>query len=82
VDAVAKGLTSCTFDLASLPATLDVHVFFNDDPAEIMEDGINGYTIDMNSYSIAFHGMACDFIKSGNVVDLDVVEGCAEPTPD
>jgi hypothetical protein len=82
IDAVAKSLKSCAYELAFPPATSDVHVFFNDDPAEIPEDGLNGWTLNATSPAIIFHGMACEFVRGGSVTDVDVVDGCSSPTPD
>jgi hypothetical protein len=79
---VVKLLKSCSFDLAYPPKSPDIHVFFNDEPQEIPESGIDGWTINPGGTAVIFHGMACNFITGGNVADVDVVEGCAAPTPD
>lgn len=80
MDKVAKGLNSCAFELSRLPSSGDVHVFFNDNPAEIPAGGPDGWIIDSASNSIVFTGAACKQILAGNVIDLDVVDGCAQPT--
>jgi len=82
MESVLKLLKSCAFDLAYPPKSADIHVFFNDQPQEIPESGLDGWTINPSGTAIAFHGKACDFITGGSVADVDVVEGCAAPTPD
>ncbi|NUQ72804.1 MAG: VWA domain-containing protein [Polyangiaceae bacterium] len=82
VENVVELLQSCAFDLAYSPSGGDIHVFFNDEPEEIPESDIDGWTINPAGTAVIFHGMACDFITEGLVADVDVVEGCAAPTPD
>lgn len=79
---VVKLLKSCAYDLAYPPEGGDIHVFFNDDPEEIAESDIDGWTIHPEGTAVIFHGLTCDMITSGMVADIDVVEGCAGPTPD
>jgi hypothetical protein len=82
LDAVAKRLKSCAYDLAYAPKSSDLYVFFNDDAEAIPEDGVNGWTLDTTKNALIFHGMACELIKNGGVADVDLVEGCSGPTPD
>lgn len=82
MESVVKLLQSCAFDLAYPPKSADIHVFFNDQPQDILESGIDGWTVNPAGTAIAFHGNACEFIMAGSVTDVDVVEGCAAPTPD
>lgn len=82
IEGITKRLKSCAYDIAYAPSTADLHVFFNDDPAEIPEDGVDGWTLDVAKNALIFHGMACDFVKGGSVFDVDLVEGCSGPTPD
>jgi hypothetical protein len=82
MESVVKLLQSCAFDLAYPPKSGDIHVFFNDQPQDILESGIDGWTVNPAGTAIAFHGNACEFIMAGSVTDVDVVEGCAAPTPD
>jgi hypothetical protein len=81
-EAVIKLLESCSYDLAYPPKSSDIHVFFNDEPQEIPESGLDGWTMNPGGTAVIFHGMACDYVKGGMVADVDVVEGCAAPTPD
>lgn len=81
-EAAIKTLKSCAYDLAYPPKGDKLHVFFNDEPQEIPLSGLDGWTVNPEGTAIHFHGMACDFILGGNVADVDVVEGCAGPTPD
>lgn len=80
MEKVAKKLKSCAFELSKAPSTSDIHVFFNNNPAGIPEGGPDGWTIDLKNNSIVFSGQACDEVLAGNVIDLDVVDGCALPT--
>ena len=79
---VVKLLKSCALDLAYPPQGSDIHVFFNDDPQEIPESDVDGWTINPEGTAVIFHGVACDSITAGVVADVDVVEGCSAPTPD
>ena len=82
MESVVKLLESCSFDLAYPPKSPDIHVFFNDEPQAIPESGIDGWTINPGGTAVIFHGMACNYVTAGLVADVDVVEGCAAPTPD
>ena len=42
-------------------------------------DPNNGWTYDPMTNTVTFHGTACDAIKGGIIVDIDIVYGCNEP---
>jgi len=39
----------------------------------------DGWTYDPATNSVTFHGTACDMIKDGTIIDIDVVYGCNMP---
>lgn len=80
--AIAGSVVSCDFVLDSPPDDPNMlYVFFNDDPAGIPMDPVNGWTFDPNTNTLSFHGAACEALKSGTVMDVDVVYGCDIPIP-
>ena len=81
LNAIAANVASCDFILDGVPPDPDIHVFFDDDPAGIPEDPVDGWSYDPDTNTLRFHGAACDQLKSGAVVDIDVVFGCAAPIP-
>jgi hypothetical protein len=78
---IAAHVASCTYKLQSTPPEEQLYVFFNNDPAGIQDDPTNGYTYDPTTNTLTFHGDACDALEAGSVSDIDVVFGCAHPTP-
>jgi hypothetical protein len=81
LQAIAGSVATCTFVLDTTPDG-DIYVFFNNDPSGVPKDGTDGWTYDPDTRTLTFHGAACDAIKDGDVDDIDVVFGCAAPTPD
>ena len=82
LNAIAANAASCDYALNDAPDDPSkIHVFFNDDPAEIPMDPNNGWTYDPNSNTIHFHGEACKALTDGVVIDIDVVFGCNAPIP-
>jgi len=80
LDAIASAVASCTFVLDQVPPDPGmIYVFFDLDPAGVPNDPNNGWTYDPVTNSITFHGPACDAIKSGAVVNIDIVYGCNMP---
>ncbi len=80
--AIAGAVATCDFLLDSVPDDPGkVFVFFDDDPAGVPNDPVDGWTYDPNTNTISFHGAACEAIKSGAVIDVDVVCGCNVPVP-
>jgi hypothetical protein len=78
---IAASVASCTYSLA-MPPSSEMYVFFNDDPNGVDNDPNNGWTYDPATGTLTFHGAACDAIQNGQVSDIDVVFGCAVPTPE
>ena len=84
LDQIASATLSCTFVLESTPDDPSkIYVFFDNDPTPIAKDPShqNGWDYDPASNTITFYGATCDLLKDGQVADVDVVLGCAEPTP-
>ncbi|MEZ4453368.1 MAG: VWA domain-containing protein [Nannocystaceae bacterium] len=82
LNAIAANAASCDFVLNTVPDDPSkIHVFFNDNPAEIPNDPNNGWTYDPNTNTIHFHGDACKALQDGVVIDIDVVFGCNAPIP-
>jgi hypothetical protein len=82
LDAIAGAVVSCTFELDFVPEDPnEIYVFFEDMVPGIANDPQNGWTYDPNTNTISFHGTACESLKNGGVVDVDVVFGCDVPIP-
>jgi len=81
LQSIVAGVASCTYQLTDPPDD-QIFVFFNNDPGGVPGDPGNGWTYDPVTKVLSFHGAACDQIKNGTVNDIDVVFGCAAPTPD
>jgi hypothetical protein len=58
-----------------------IYVFFDDDPAGVPLNALDGWTYDPVTNTITFHGSACAGIQLGTVTDVDVVFGCDVPVP-
>ncbi len=80
LDQIANAVATCTFELDQVPPDVaEIYVFFDKDPAGVPNDPTNGWTYDPVTNTVTFHGAACEAIKSGTVVDIDIVYGCNEP---
>ncbi|HVI01166.1 MAG TPA: hypothetical protein VM869_20760 [Enhygromyxa sp.] len=80
LEQIANAVATCTFELDQVPPdAAEIFVFFDKDPAGVPNDPNNGWTYDPMTNTVTFHGAACDAIKSGAVVDIDIVYGCNEP---
>jgi len=80
LDTIAAAVASCTFTLDQVPPDPGmIYVFFDLDPQGVPNDAMNGWTYDAATNSITFHGAACDAIKSGAIVNIDIVYGCNMP---
>jgi hypothetical protein len=77
-DAIIGAAASCTYKLMTPPAdpTLVVGQL---DGMSLPSDPVNGFTYDMNSNAVIFHGTACDNITSGKVMKVNVEYGCPAP---
>jgi len=84
LNAIATKTLSCTLALQSQPPKSDeIYVFFDNNPTQVPKDAthMDGWDYDPANNTVTFYGPACDKLKSGTVMDLDVVFGCAQPTP-
>lgn len=80
LDTIAAAVASCTFTLDQVPPDASmIFVFFDLDPQGVPNDPVNGWTYDEATNSITFHGTACESIKSGAIVNIDIVYGCNMP---
>ena len=80
LDSIAAAVASCTFTLDEVPQDPSmIYVFFDLDPAGVPNDPVNGWTYDPATNSITFHGTACEAIKNGAIVNIDIVYGCNMP---
>lgn len=80
LEQIATAVATCTFELDQVPPdAAEIYVFFDKDPAGVPNDPNNGWTYDPMTNTVTFHGTACMAIKSGAVVDIDIVYGCNEP---
>jgi Cys-rich repeat protein len=80
LDQIANAVATCTFELDQIPPdAAEIYVFFDKDPAGVPNDANDGWTYDPMTNTVTFHGAACEAIKSGTVVDIDIVYGCNEP---
>ena len=82
--AIADLVIGCDFALTDPPDDLtELYAFFDNltsvprDPAHL-----NGWDYDPATMTITFYGGFCDQLSSGAVTDVDIVYGCAGPTPD
>jgi len=82
--AIAAETLSCTYALDQKVDDPDqLFVFFDNDPKAIPRDPThtNGWDYDAATNSITFYGAACQDLKDAKVKDVDIVYGCAAPTP-
>jgi len=80
---IAKKTLSCAYTLETVPPNAnEIYVFF-DNTTEIPRDATktDGWDYDPVKNQVIFYGPACDSLKGGVVMDLDIVLGCNEPTP-
>ncbi|HVK69601.1 MAG TPA: VWA domain-containing protein, partial [Polyangium sp.] len=80
---IAKKTLSCAYTLDTVPPNpSEIYVFF-DNTTEVSRDDTktDGWTYDAGKNQVVFYGPACDSLKNGVVMDLDIVLGCQEPTP-
>lgn len=81
--AIASRTIGCTLQLAKTPPDpSQIYVFF-DNTKEIPRDMTHqqGWDYDDKKNQVQFYGQACDDLRNGRVMDLDVVFGCDMPTP-
>jgi hypothetical protein len=80
LDQIANAVATCTFELDQVPPDVaEIYVFFDKDPTGVPNEPNDGWTYDPMTNTVTFHGAACEAIKSGTIVDIDIVYGCNEP---
>jgi hypothetical protein len=77
---IAKVVMSCHLDLESWPDEPDfLWVYFDGQPISRDRAHLNGFDYDETNNRIDFYGEACDKLKNGEVVTVEVKMGCAPP---
>jgi hypothetical protein len=77
---IAKVVMSCRLDLDVEPEEPDfLWVYFDGQPVSRDRTHLNGFDYDAVNNRIDFYGEACDKLKNGEVVTVDVKMGCAPP---
>ncbi len=83
LDAIAGGVTGCTFELAEVPDnTDDLYVFQDNLPVPRDPTHTAGWDYDPATNQVTFYGGPCDALQAGTGTDIDIVFGCDVPTPD
>jgi hypothetical protein len=81
---IADLVIGCDFVLTDPPVDLqELFAFFNNTtsvPRDLTH--MNGWDYDPATMTLTFYGMYCDQLSAGQVTDVDIVYGCAGPTPD
>ena len=81
--AIAASVIGCTYTLDNEPENEnDVFVFFDNQSVPRDPALTEGWQYDPATKQLTFYGAACTQLKSGSVMDVDVVFGCNEPTPE
>lgn len=80
---IAKKTLSCAYTLDTVPPNSDEIFVFFDNVTQVPRDPtlMDGWQYDAAKNQVVFYGKACDDLKNGVVMDLDIVLGCAMPTP-
>jgi hypothetical protein len=84
LNAIARKTLGCKVALDSVPPDpTTIFVFFNNDATPIPQDPTHttGWDYDAAANAITYYGSTCDVLQAGTVVDVDIVFGCAQPTP-
>lgn len=77
---IAKVVMECHLDLEVVPEEPDfLWVYFDGQPISRDRAHLNGFDYDETNNRIDFYGQACDRLKNGEVVKVDVKMGCAPP---
>jgi hypothetical protein len=77
---IAKVVMECHLDLGVVPEEPDfLWVYFDGQPISRDRAHLNGFDYDAANNRIDFYGEACDKLKNGEVVKVDVKMGCAPP---
>ncbi len=77
LDSIATAAISCTFNLDSTPPDpSQIFVFFDGMAIAADPSMMNGWVYDPATNTITFYGPACDDLKTGAVMDVQVIFGC------
>lgn len=71
-EVAAKIVASCTLPVGEVKDPNLINLYFDEQP--VPRDGQEGWTMD--STTITLHGLACDKVMSGAVLDVRVIGGC------
>jgi hypothetical protein len=85
LNAIASKTLGCSFTLNSVPPDpTKIFVFFDNNTTPVPQDPthMNGWDYDAATNQVTFYGAACDSLKTGAILDVDIVFGCSQPTPD
>ncbi len=81
VRAIGAAVASCDFALGDIPDDPDALAAFFDDAERIPRDPDHqeGWDYDPQRNTVTFYGDACERLRAGEVVDVDVVFQCETP---
>lgn len=85
LDTIAKKTIGCSYMLDTPPEeNAEIFVFFDNATPGVPQDATHmlGWDYDAQTKTVTFYGEHCEQLKGGMVTDVDVVVGCAAPTPD
>lgn len=74
---IGEAVLSCDFELSSPPSTVgEIFVYFDDVPVQQDPTHTSGWDFDPASRQLTFYGASCEMLRSGEVDDLVIVQGC------
>ncbi|HEY3235962.1 MAG TPA: hypothetical protein VGJ84_14690 [Polyangiaceae bacterium] len=78
MEGIIFNLVGCDFQLDTQPASPDIYVFINNFSVE--RNSPDGWSYNPDSNVVSFLGASCNTVRAGGV-DIDVVFGCNQPSP-
>lgn len=83
LDSIASSVVGCEFQLGQAPEDIkELYVFIDSKPIARDEMHKDGWDYDATTMQVRFFGPSCDGLRDGTLVDIDIVYGCPEPTPE
>ena len=78
LEEIGRAVAGCVFELGEVPENDEALAVFFDDAERIPRDPehVDGWDYDAETNTVTFHGAACDRIRDGEVVDVDIVFAC------
>jgi hypothetical protein len=73
---ISGQITSCTFQLASVPPVPD-NILVKGDGQVIPKDNTNGWSYGPGMMSVVLNGTFCDMVKSKAITNVETIFGCA-----